>query len=103
MMPNNQPGTSDRQSATETGMDLVVEFRFQGRQVRTVVTHGGTWFVASDVCAILENANPRDAVSRLEDGEKGVAIADTPGKRSASANDAGISADGSPVRRAWAC
>jgi hypothetical protein len=36
-------------------------------------------FVAADVCAALEIKNNRDAVDALDDDEKGVAIADTPG------------------------
>lgn len=41
--------------------------------------NGEPWFVAKDVCAILELSNPRDAVASLEDDEKGVAITDTLG------------------------
>ncbi len=56
-----------------------IEFSFEGRAVRTAVKGGQTWFVAADVCAVLEHVNSRDAISRLDDDEKGVAIIDTLG------------------------
>src|SRR5271166_4057695 len=56
-----------------------IEFSFEGRVVRTAVKGGQTWFVAADVCAVLEHVNSRDAISRLDDDEKGVAIIDTLG------------------------
>lgn len=55
-------------------------FDFAGRQVRVVTDeHGDPWFVARDVCAVLDITNGRDAIARLADDEKGVATADTPG------------------------
>ena len=40
---------------------------------------GDPWFVASDACKCLDLANSRDAVSRLDDDEKGVGKVDTLG------------------------
>lgn len=54
-------------------------FDFQSKQVRTLSINGEPWFVATDVCAILEMGNPRQVVSRLDDDEKGVHIVDTLG------------------------
>lgn len=54
-------------------------FNYGGFNVRTVVQGGEPWFVAVDVCEILEIANSRDALRRLDDDEKGVATNDTPG------------------------
>ncbi len=54
-------------------------FNFKGQEVRTVVCNGETWFVAADVCAILGHANPRQAIARLDNDEKGVHIEDTLG------------------------
>lgn len=54
-------------------------FDFNGSEVRIVTRDGEPWFVAADVCRILEIANNRDAVTSLEDDEKGVAITDTLG------------------------
>jgi len=58
------------------------QFRFQEQfqSVRSMVDQSGeAWFVAKDVCDILEIANGRDAVSALDEDEKGVAYTDTPG------------------------
>lgn len=52
--------------------DLTV-FRFEGtREVRTVVRDGEPWFVAKDVCDILELENSRQVVQTLDEDEKGV-------------------------------
>lgn len=46
--------------------------------VRVVMIDGEPWFVAVDVCRILEISNSRDAVARLDDDEKAdVGITDT--------------------------
>ena len=47
--------------------------------VRVVERDGELWFVAADVCKALEIANNRDALTRIDDDEKGVALADTLG------------------------
>lgn len=47
-------------------------FNFNQVNVRTVTDEQGTWFVAADVCAVLEIRNNRDAMSRLDDDEKDV-------------------------------
>lgn len=49
------------------------------KPVRTVKIDGDVWFVAKDVCDILEISNHRDATSNLDDDEKGVAKIDTLG------------------------
>lgn len=60
--------------------------------VRTVVQNGEPWFVAADVCRALEIRNNRDAISRLDDDEKGVASTDTPGGKQdfATVSEAGL-------------
>lgn len=58
-----------------------MQFVYETRPIRTVVIDGEPWFVAKDVCEVLDIANPRDAVSRLDDDEKGLASVDTPGGR----------------------
>lgn len=52
-------------------------FDFQEQPVRILDREGQPWFIASDVCRVLEIGNPRDAVSALEDDEKDVADAGT--------------------------
>lgn len=53
---------------------------------------GQAWFVAADVCKALGIQNSRDALSRLDDDEKGVATTDTPGGRQqvATINESGL-------------
>lgn len=63
----------------QPGSVPVIEFSFEGRSVRSIVKGGQTWFVAADVCAVLEHPNPRQVISRLDDDEKGVLNVDTPG------------------------
>ncbi len=47
--------------------------------VRAIFVLGVAWFVAADVCKALGIANVSDAVSRLDEDEKGIATTDTPG------------------------
>ena len=55
-------------------------FNYESDEVRTIVNEQGEiWFAAADVCKILDIANSRDAVSRLDEDERGTVITDTPG------------------------
>jgi len=54
-------------------------FDYKGQQVRTVIKNGQPWWVAKDVCDILDLGNSRMALERLDDDEKGVSLIDTPG------------------------
>jgi prophage antirepressor-like protein len=47
-----------------------VPFDFQGKAIRTIAKDGEVWFVAADVCAVLEHSNPTKAVERLDDDER---------------------------------
>ncbi len=49
-------------------MEITV-FAFRGQNVRTVIKDGEPWFVAKDVCEVLELTNSREAVSGLEEDE----------------------------------
>lgn len=74
-------------------MSQIVPYLFESREVRIVLDERGEpWFVAVDVCAALGVANSRDAVSRLDEDEKGVAIADTLGgaQQVATVSEAGV-------------
>lgn len=56
-------------------------FVFNGTQIRTAIIDGDPWFVAKDVCEVLEISNARDAVDTLEADEKdGVGNADASGR-----------------------
>jgi len=43
---------------------------FNGQQVRIIEKNGDPWFVARDVCNILEIKNPTDALKRLDEDER---------------------------------
>ena len=51
-------------------MNDLTKFEFQGKGVRTVTIDGKPWFVAKDVCEILEIQNVTQAVGSLEDDER---------------------------------
>ncbi|WP_447590173.1 BRO-N domain-containing protein [Aquipseudomonas campi] len=57
----------------------VIPFQFEANEVRTMLIDDQPWFVAADVCQALAVRNNRDALSRLDDDEKGVATTDTLG------------------------
>ncbi len=48
-------------------------------QVRVVEIDGEPWFVAADVCRVLEIGNPSQALTRLDADEKGIISIDTRG------------------------
>ncbi len=50
--------------------DLPQIFRYEGRQVRTILRDGEVWFVTADIATILDIANPSQALARLDDDEK---------------------------------
>lgn len=56
-----------------------ISFSFGFSEVRVIRENGVPWFVARDVCEILDISNSRDAFASLEEDEKGVVITDTPG------------------------
>lgn len=60
-------------------MSDLIPFDYSGRQVRTVQVDGEPWFVAADVCAVLELNNVTMAVASLDEDEKGFSTVDTPG------------------------
>lgn len=45
-------------------------FDFQGNKLRTLVINNQPWFVAKDVCEILEITNPTMALQRLDSDER---------------------------------
>jgi len=58
---------------------LALNFDFGSYPIRVTGTYEDPWFVASDVCECLGISNSRDAVSKLDEDEKGVASTDTLG------------------------
>lgn len=59
--------------------DLKTFTNDQFGSLRTVTIDNEPWFVAADVCKALEIWNSRQALTRLDDDEKGVISTDTPG------------------------
>jgi len=57
----------------------LVPFSFNGHAVRVLMRAGEPWFVAADVCRILEIADVRQAVERLDEDERGGCSVPTPG------------------------
>lgn len=60
--------------------------------IRTLNIDGEPWFIAVDVCKALDIRNSRDALARLDDDEKGVALTDTLGgaQNLATVNEPGL-------------
>jgi prophage antirepressor-like protein len=69
-------------TADSNGSEFLPEiFRFKGQRVRTFIKDGEPWFVAKDVCYVLEVINVSQALSRLEEDEKdGICLNDTVGR-----------------------
>lgn len=53
-------------------MNEMTIFNFENKEVRTVEMNNNIYFVASDVCKVLELSNPSMALSRLDEDEKGI-------------------------------
>jgi hypothetical protein len=51
-------------------MSNLTVFQFESHSVRFVGTAEEPWWVAADVCAVLEHSNPSSAIARLDDDEK---------------------------------
>ena len=51
-------------------MDMLAVFNYNQSEVRTITINNEPWFVAQDVCNILELENVSKALSRLDDDEK---------------------------------
>ena len=60
-------------------MSNIQAFQFESLPLNVIDKAGEPWFIAKEVCEILEISNYRDAVSKLDDDEKGVGKTDTLG------------------------
>jgi anti-repressor protein len=55
-------------------------FEFEGKEIQVMLDdNNDPWWIANEVCKVLEIKNPRDAIAKLEDDEKGVVNTDTLG------------------------
>ena len=70
----------------------IIPFEFESRPIRISIIDSAPWFVASDVCKAIGIKNSRDALSKLDDDEKGVALTDTLGGQQelATINESGL-------------
>lgn len=73
-------------------MNQLQQFMYGHQEMRTLNIDGEPWFVAKDVCEVLDIVNSRDAIGRLDDDEKGVVLTDTLGGRQnvATVNEYGL-------------
>lgn len=58
------------QSSLALSGETLRAFTFGSAPIRTLDKGGEIWFVANDVCTVLEIANPRNATARLDDDER---------------------------------
>jgi prophage antirepressor-like protein len=63
----------------ENVVRLPTEFRFEESPVRAVMYNDEPWFIAKDVCDILDIDDPSKAVSRIDDDERGTTTVRTAG------------------------
>ena len=52
-------------------MSAIVPFDFETNAVRVTMIDGEPWFVAMDVCRVLEHTNATKAIASLDDDERG--------------------------------
>lgn len=67
-------------------------FDFRGHDVRTLTIDGSPWWIAKDVCEVLEIEKHRDAVARLDSDERESVIVDTLGgkQHTTAINESGL-------------
>jgi len=72
--------------------ELMKAFHYAGNNVRTAIKGDTVWFVAKDVCDILDISNSRQALTRLDEDEKDVISNDTLGGQQnlQSVNESGL-------------
>lgn len=70
----------------------IIPFDFEEQAVRVVMQADEPWFIAADVCRVLELGNTSQALTRLDEDEKGVTTNDTLGgaQRMSIINESGL-------------
>jgi prophage antirepressor-like protein len=68
-----------------TALDIL---KYEGQRLRHIIIDDEPWFVAADVCAILEIGNPTMAVARLDDDE--TTLISTEGRPFNAVSEAGL-------------
>lgn len=77
---------------TDTDSANALTFFYPTQPLRHLWRDGEPWFVAADICIALGLGNNREALTRLDDDEKGVSSTDTPGGKQevAIVNESGL-------------
>jgi prophage antirepressor-like protein len=76
-----------------SNLSSLLPFHYEGAQIRVLTdSQGAPWFIAADLCSCLGIRNPSDALSRLDDDEKGLGSTETlKGQQSlATVNESGL-------------
>lgn len=71
-------------------MNQIIPFTYESSELRTLTLDGEPWFIAADVCKILEIANPTDAIKRLDEDEKARFNLGLPGGGTNVVNESGL-------------
>ena len=72
-------------------MSNIIPFRYESKEVRVIQDeHGDPWWVASDICGILELSNPSEAIRYLDDDEKSTLRISEGGPERNIINEAGL-------------
>jgi prophage antirepressor-like protein len=73
-------------------MNTISIFTYTDKQIRTIVIGDAIWFVAKDVCDLLDIKDTWNAMQRLPDSMKGTDTVSTPGgpQQMAIVNEAGV-------------
>ncbi len=58
-------------------MTNIIPFNYQGREVRTISNSDGPWFVAKDICEVLNIDTSQ--IRRLDGDDKDLRLIQTPG------------------------
>lgn len=64
-------------NTTSSSPSAVLPYEFESREVRALTINGEPWFIAKDVCAVLDLGT--EQIRRLDDDEKGLRKVQTPG------------------------
>lgn len=68
---SNSARSNQRREAASERLAEIVAYQFDLHQVRTIFRNGQAWFVADDVCNILELSSPSNTLARLDEDERG--------------------------------
>lgn len=71
--------TNCLQDSVDNAMNILKFTNVKFGKVRVFMNGKIPWFVAADICHALEINNPRQALTRIDDDEKGVILTDTLG------------------------